>query len=110
VRRSLEQVIGDAGFRVSTARDGLEAVQQVRGQRPDLMIIDLEMPRMNGLELTSYIRKEDSTRAIPIVMITSRTTERHREMARVAGVDLVLSKPYSEEGLLAVVAGRLGTG
>jgi len=110
VRRSLEQVIGDAGFRVSTARDGLEAVEHVRGERPDVMVIDLEMPRMNGLELTSYIRKEASTRAIPIIMITSRTTERHRELARAAGVDTILSKPYSEDGLLTLIADKLARG
>jgi chemosensory pili system protein ChpA (sensor histidine kinase/response regulator) len=110
VRRSLEQVIGDAGFRVATARDGLEAVERVRSQRPDLMVIDLEMPRMNGLELTSYIRNEDSTRGIPIIMITSRTTERHRDLARAAGVDTILSKPYSEEGLLALIADKLARG
>lgn len=110
VRRSLEQVIGDAGFRVASARDGLEAVAQVRERQPDLLVIDLEMPRMNGLELTSFIRKDEATRHIPIIMITSRTTERHRELARSAGVDTVLSKPYSEEGLLALIVDKLTRG
>lgn len=107
VRRSLEQVIGDAGFRVSSARDGLEAVAQVRERQPDVLVIDLEMPRMNGLELTSFIRRNEDTRHIPIIMITSRTTERHRDLARNAGVDTVLSKPYSEEGLLALIVDKL---
>ncbi|HVJ61498.1 MAG TPA: response regulator [Tahibacter sp.] len=109
-RRSLEQLIGDAGFRVVAARDGLEALERVATQRPDLMIVDLEMPRMNGLELTSFVRKGDATQAIPIIMITSRTTERHRELARSAGVDVTLGKPYSEDRLLALIADFLQRG
>lgn len=110
VRRSLEQLVGDAGFRVTTARDGLEALERVSVQRPDLLIVDLEMPRMNGLELASFVRKADATRAVPIIMITSRTTERHRELARAAGVDVTLGKPYSEDGLLGLIADLLQRG
>ncbi|UXI69141.1 hybrid sensor histidine kinase/response regulator [Tahibacter amnicola] len=108
VRRSLEQLVVDAGFEATTARDGLEAVERVRERRPNLMLVDLEMPRMNGLELTSFIRKNPSTRNIPVVMITSRTTERHRELARDAGVDTILSKPYSEEDLLRLIERSIG--
>lgn len=109
-RRSLEQLIGDAGFRVAAARDGLEALERVNRQPPDLLVVDLEMPRMNGLELASFVRKSDTTRAIPIIMITSRTTERHRELARAAGVDMTLGKPYSEDRLLALIADFLQRG
>lgn len=109
-RRSLEQLVGDAGFRVVTARDGLEALERIEMERPDLLIVDLEMPRMNGLELASFVRKSEATRTVPIVMITSRTTERHRELARTAGVDVTLGKPYSEDGLLGLVANLLQSG
>jgi chemosensory pili system protein ChpA (sensor histidine kinase/response regulator) len=109
-RRSLEQLIGDAGFRVVTARDGLEALERIELERPDLLIVDLEMPRMNGLELASFVRKSEATRTVPIVMITSRSTERHRELARTAGVDVTLGKPYSEDGLLGLVANLLQSG
>ncbi|MBL8299314.1 MAG: response regulator [Rhodanobacteraceae bacterium] len=108
VRRSLEQLVSDAGFKVATARDGLEAVERLREHTPDLVLVDMEMPRMNGLELTSFIRKNESTRTIPVIMITSRTTERHRDLARQAGVDLILSKPYSEEELLDLIGQRIG--
>lgn len=108
VRRSLEQLVGDAGFDVVTARDGLEAVERVQARRPDLVLVDMEMPRMNGLELTSFIRKNESTRSVPVIMITSRTTERHRELARHVGVDTILSKPYSEEDLLKLIERRIG--
>ena len=61
---------------------------------------DLEMPRMNGLELTAHVRANESTKHIPVIMITSRNTEKHRNLATAAGVDTYLNKPFSEEELL----------
>lgn len=67
------------------------------------MLVDLEMPRMNGLELTAHLRSREDTRNIPVIMITSRTTEKHRTMAKNAGVDTYLNKPWSDEELLSTI-------
>ncbi|MFZ1324473.1 MAG: response regulator, partial [Candidatus Contendobacter sp.] len=70
-RRALAQAVEDAGYQVRTARDGLEAVAIMEAQRPDLLLVDLEMPRMNGLELTSHVRAREDTRHLPVIMVTS---------------------------------------
>ena len=64
------------------------------------MLVDLEMPRMNGVELTAHVRADEKTREIPIIMITSRATEKHQSMANSAGVNVYLTKPFSEEILM----------
>lgn len=99
-RRSLTQFAQDAGYEVRTARDGLEAIEIVDGKRPDLVLTDLEMPRMNGLELTAHLRASSSTRDLPVIMITSRSTEKHRREAEMAGVNVYLTKPFMEDELL----------
>ena len=102
-RRSLANFIGDSGFRVRTARDGLEAIKLINVTRPDLLLVDLEMPRLNGLELTTHIRAQSSTRELPVIMITSRSTDKHRQQAKAAGVNRYLTKPFSEEELMGCV-------
>jgi chemosensory pili system protein ChpA (sensor histidine kinase/response regulator) len=99
-RRSLAQFAQDAGFEVRTARDGLEAIEIIKGKRPDLVLADLEMPRMNGLELTAHLRANQTTRAVPVIMITSRSTEKHRREAEMTGVNIYLTKPFMEDELL----------
>ena len=93
----------DAGFEVSLAKDGLEAVEMIAEVRPNVMLVDMEMPRMNGLELTAHVRSNQATKKIPIFMITSRTTEKHREQAKSAGVNAYLTKPYQENELLSLI-------
>jgi chemotaxis protein histidine kinase CheA len=107
VRQSMEQLMHDAGYEVSTARDGLDALGMVQRSRPDILLVDLEMPRMNGLELTTALRNDPATRTLPIVMITSRFTDKHQQLAVEAGVDAFLTKPYSEDHLLGVMEGLL---
>jgi len=99
-RRSLAQFAQDAGFEVRTARDGLEAIEIIKGKRPDLVLADLEMPRMNGLELTAHLRANQATRDVPVIMITSRSTEKHRREAETTGVNMYLTKPFMEDELL----------
>lgn len=99
-RRSLAQFIQDAGFEVRTARDGLEAIDLINKKIPDLILLDLEMPRMNGLELTSHLRANATTHQLPIIMITSRSTDKHRREAETVGVNAYLTKPYVEDELL----------
>lgn len=99
-RRALAQVIQDAGFDVRTAKDGLEAVGIIDKKKPDIMLVDMEMPRMNGMELTSHVRGFENTKDIPVIMVTSRSTDKHRKQAEAAGVDVYVTKPFSEDDLL----------
>ncbi len=99
-RRALAQVIQDAGFDVRTAKDGLEAVGIIEKKKPDIMLVDMEMPRMNGMELTSHVRGFENTKDIPVIMVTSRSTDKHRKQAEAAGVDVYVTKPFSEDDLL----------
>ena len=99
-RRALLQLVQDAGFEARGAKDGLEAVEIINGRRPDLVLADLEMPRMNGMELTSHLRANPATREVPVIMITSRATEKHRREAEKAGVNRYLTKPFRDDDLL----------
>lgn len=99
-RRALAQVIQDAGFDVRTAKDGLEAVAIIEKKKPDIILVDMEMPRMNGMELTSHVRGFERTKDIPVIMVTSRSTDKHRKQAEAAGVDVYVTKPFAEDDLL----------
>jgi len=99
-RRTLAQLLSDAGYQVETAIDGLDALARMEKATPHLLLVDLEMPRMNGLELTSHLRSKSQWSAIPIIMITSRAAEKHRAQALRAGVTEYLTKPYVEHELL----------
>jgi chemotaxis protein histidine kinase CheA/ActR/RegA family two-component response regulator len=108
VRRALEQLLTDAGFEVFAARDGLEALALIKESNPDILLLDLEMPRMNGLEVAAFVRKDSELGEVPIIMITSRTSEKHVQMAKAAGVNDILSKPYAEDALLDLIQTHLG--
>jgi chemotaxis protein histidine kinase CheA/ActR/RegA family two-component response regulator len=103
VRRALEQLMQDAGFEVETARDGFEALAAIQARPTHALLVDLEMPRMNGLEVTRNLRTHVETRDLPVVMITSRATDKHQAMAEQAGVTRMLGKPFSEDSLVALV-------
>ena len=103
VRRALEQLMQDAGFEVATARDGFEALAAIQARPTHALLVDLEMPRMNGLEVVRNLRNHAETRDLPVIMITSRTTEKHQAMAEQAGVTRMLGKPFSEDSLVALV-------
>lgn len=100
VRRSMEQLLEDAGYDVVTAADGFLALEVVRSKMPAIVLTDLEMPNLNGLELTKRLRELPQFMATPIVMITSRASDKHRELAEDAGVDLYLTKPYTDATLI----------
>jgi chemotaxis protein histidine kinase CheA/CheY-like chemotaxis protein len=99
-RRALEQILTDAGFRTHSARDGIEAAEWLNHVKPDAVVTDLEMPRMNGIELTSHIRTQAKLKSLPIIMITSRSTQKHRQLAEEAGVNYYLVKPVQDDDLL----------
>lgn len=103
VRRALEQLMQDAGFEVATARDGFEALAAIQARPTHALLVDLEMPRMNGLEVTRNLRNHTETRDLPVVMITSRATDKHQTMAEQAGVTRMLGKPFSEDSLVMLV-------
>jgi CheY-like chemotaxis protein len=99
VRRSMEYFVRDLGFEVDSASDGIDALGRLQHRKPDIMIVDFEMPRMNGVELTAAVRNDPRTVNVPVIMITSRYTEKHKQMAMNAGVNVFLTKPYTEDDL-----------
>lgn len=107
-RRSLSQAAKDAGFDVRTAIDGVEAITLIEELRPDLVLTDLEMPKMNGLELAAHLRAADNTRDLPIVMVTSRSTEKHKAQAMSTGVNSYITKPFTNDDLIYELHQLLG--
>jgi chemotaxis protein histidine kinase CheA/ActR/RegA family two-component response regulator len=110
VRKGLMQLLQDAAYEVKGAGDGMEAIRALESFEPHLVCTDMEMPNMNGMELAQHLRMEESTRHLPIIMITSRSTEKHREQAMRAGVDFYLTKPYTDADLLKHVHNALQPG
>jgi chemosensory pili system protein ChpA (sensor histidine kinase/response regulator) len=107
VRVTMKQLLEDAGYQVDTAQNGIAALERLRQAVPDLVLTDLEMPEMNGLELTRRMRDLPAWRDIPLVMITSRSASKHQEAAHAAGVQLYLTKPYRDADLLAHIGKML---
>jgi chemosensory pili system protein ChpA (sensor histidine kinase/response regulator) len=100
VRKITSRLLTRAGFAVCTARDGVDALQLLTEQVPDVILLDIEMPRMDGFEFAKTIKGDAKYHNIPIIMITSRTAEKHRNRAAELGVDMYLGKPYQEDELL----------
>jgi chemosensory pili system protein ChpA (sensor histidine kinase/response regulator) len=109
VRRVTQRLLEREGYRVLLAKDGVEALEllQAPETRPDLMLVDIEMPRMDGFDLTRNVRGNEATAAIPIIMITSRTADKHRNHALGLGVNAYFGKPFQEDVLLAAIEGLL---
>lgn len=104
VRKITGRLLERAGYHVLTAKDGVDALEQLVDTVPDVMLVDIEMPRMDGFDLTRNVRSDDRTRNVPIIMITSRIADKHRNYAREIGVNHYLGKPYQEEELLALIS------
>jgi chemosensory pili system protein ChpA (sensor histidine kinase/response regulator) len=103
VRRVTQRLLKREGFRVVLAADGLQALEKLREEKPVVVLSDIEMPRMDGFDLARTIRADAKLCDIPIIMITSRIAEKHRDHARELGVDHYLGKPYSEDELIGLV-------
>ncbi|MCX7902682.1 MAG: response regulator, partial [Burkholderiaceae bacterium] len=101
VRRVTQRLLERHGYEVMLAKDGVDALRQLQDVRPDIILVDIEMPRMDGFDFTRNVRINAATRDIPIIMITSRTAEKHRNLAHEIGVNEYLGKPYQEDELLA---------
>ena len=100
VRKVTSRLLERQGFDVITAKDGVDAIEQLENVKPDLMLLDIEMPRMDGFEVTNLVRHHEVHRDLPIIMITSRTGEKHRERAFSLGVTNYMGKPFQEADLL----------
>jgi chemosensory pili system protein ChpA (sensor histidine kinase/response regulator) len=104
VRRVTQRLLERNGMRVLTARDGMDAVTLLQDHVPDIILLDIEMPRMDGYEVAAHVRNDPRLRDVPIIMITSRSGEKHRARAIEIGVDDYLGKPYQEAQLLDAIA------
>ena len=109
VRKVTSRLLERHGYDVVTAKDGVDAIEQLETVKPDLMLLDIEMPRMDGFEVTNLVRHHEVHRELPIIMITSRTGEKHRERALSLGVNQYMGKPFQEEMLLENVESLLTT-
>ena len=104
VRKITGRLLEREGYRVLTAKDGVDALEQLIDLKPDVVLTDIEMPRMDGFDLVRNIRADARLHDLPVVVITSRLAEKHRRYALEVGADHYLGKPYQEEELLALVA------
>ena len=103
VRKITSRMLTREGFEVATAKDGVDGLQQLQDIEPDIILLDIEMPRMDGFEFARNVRADAKTKSIPIIMITSRTADKHRNHALDIGVNEYMGKPYQEEQLLAKI-------
>jgi chemosensory pili system protein ChpA (sensor histidine kinase/response regulator) len=110
VRRVTQRLLERNGMRVLTARDGLDALTVMEEHVPDVVLLDIEMPRMDGYGVAERMRAEERLKRVPIIMITSRVGEKHRARALELGVDDYLGKPYQESQLLEAIAALVDGG
>ena len=104
MRKVNSRVLESQGIEAITAKDGQDAVEQLQNRIPDIMLLDIEMPRMDGFQLAEFIRGDARLRDIPIIMITSRSGQKHRDRAMQAGANAYLTKPYREPELIQTVS------
>ena len=108
MRRVTQRLLERRGLRVLTARDGLDAISVLQEQEADIILLDIEMPRMDGYQFATHVRNDPRLKDLPIIMITSRSGEKHRAKAIEVGVDDYLSKPYQEAQLVSAMEALLG--
>ena len=105
VRRVTQRLLEREGYRVKLAKDGLDAMEQLAADElPGVVLSDIEMPRMDGFDLVRNLRADPRLKALPVIMITSRIAQKHRDYAHELGVDDYLGKPYDEDLLLSLIA------
>ena len=110
MRRVATKLLERHTYEVVTAKDGVDALAQLQDLRPDVVLLDVEMPRMDGFELATHMQNEGSFSTIPIIMITSRTGEKHRHRALEIGVSNYMGKPYQEDELIQNIQSALAGG
>lgn len=105
VRQSIARLIRQQSWKVELAVDGVDALEKLESYQPDAIILDIEMPRMNGYEFMAILRNTENIRTIPVIMLTSRDSTKHRSKADELGVDFYMTKPFQEESFLQTLAG-----
>lgn len=110
VRKVTGRLLEREGYQVLTAKDGVDALEQMKEVLPAVMLVDIEMPRMDGFDLVRNLRGDARTRHVPIIIISSRTAEKHRRQAAQLGVGAFLGKPYPEAELLQHIAALVAAG
>ena len=105
VRKITSRLLAREGYQVILAKDGVDALEQLIDEMPDVILSDIEMPRMDGFDFVRNVRADDRLKGLPVIMITSRTADKHRNYAHEIGANHYLGKPYDEDELLALVAG-----
>lgn len=108
VRKVTTRLLERNGYEVVTAKDGIDAIAKLEDVRPDVMLLDIEMPRMDGFEVATHVRHDSRLKDVPIIMITSRTGEKHRDRAFDIGVNCYMGKPFQENELLSTIRELLG--
>jgi len=103
VRRVMERFLERNGMRVVTAKDGIDAISELQDAKPDIILLDIEMPNMDGYEFATHVRNDARVSDVPIIMITSRVGDKHRARAIEIGVNDYLGKPYHDEQLLNAI-------
>jgi chemosensory pili system protein ChpA (sensor histidine kinase/response regulator) len=110
VRKVTSRLMERQGWDVVLAKDGLDAVTQLQDIYPDIVLLDIEMPKMDGFEVLRRVRADERLKSLPIIMITSRTGEKHQQQALELGVNQFLGKPFQEASLLATIEEVIGGG
>ena len=110
VRRVTTNLLRSFGWEVIDAKDGVDALEKLAlaDTPPDVFLCDMEMPRMDGLELVSRIRSQSEFATTPVIMVTSRAAEKHRRLAREAGADEHVVKPFNDESLMSLIEKMVG--
>jgi chemosensory pili system protein ChpA (sensor histidine kinase/response regulator) len=99
----MERFLERNGMRVVTAKDGIDAISVLQDAKPDIILLDIEMPNMDGYEFATHVRNDERVSDVPIIMITSRVGDKHRARAIEIGVNDYLGKPYQDEQLLNAI-------
>ena len=107
VRKIISRLLAREGYQVVLAKDGVDALEQLLDVLPDVILSDIEMPRMDGFDFVRNLRADNRLRSLPVIMITSRTADKHRNYALQIGANHYLGKPYDEEELLGLIAGYI---
>ena len=108
IRKVTERMLSRHNMKVVTAKDGIDAIAQLQEMKPDVMLLDIEMPRMDGYEVATHIRNDERLKDLPIIMITSRSGSKHKDKAMAIGVNKYLGKPYQEDDLMKNIHELIG--
>lgn len=103
IQKMISDILEKAGYRVVTASDGYEALDKVRSVKPDLILLDIEMPGLNGYEVCNRLKCDEECQDIPVIMLTSRSAEKDKMAGLATGVDEYLSKPVQPKELIYIV-------